>query len=276
MLNNNFFNRVDKTNQHITRVDFYPSDGTGFDLLAKEFAEHLKKHRLHPEEILQWTEYILRNEELPESFKKKLTLVFSEGILKDNLSTIDDDAFTGTCGQLIFYWLREAFYAPEIIWKSPRRITSSSKEQGIDYFELLGDPNDFDSLSFIVWEVKATDGEVSSRTSEIYRMLKNRAPRLIRGLESQLSLDYPEEQHPVLGKFVRHLLDYWLSNEKCKKVGGAVIFSGNTIPQNVFTNFHNRFPNLASEKSRQVILINIPEFADMRRELWKIIQSQMS
>lgn len=271
-----FFKQEDKSNQQITRTDYSPLNPSNYTVLAKEFAEYLKKHRLHPHEILEWQDYITQGQVLPEIFKRKLTFAFSEGILRDDLLEIDDDAFTGTCGQLIFFWVRESYYSKEIVWRSPEKLTSSSKEQGVDYFEILGDPNDFNSLSFIVWEVKATDSDVSSRTNEIYRMLTKRAPRLIRGLEAQLCLDYPEDKNPVLGKFVQHLLDYWLSNAPGKRVGGAVIFGGNEIPNNVFTTFHNYFPNLTSEKSRLVMLINIPEFIEMRKELWNTIQSQMS
>lgn len=276
MLNGSLFVKTECPDANITRVDFCPSAKCDRLTLADGFAEYLKTQRLHKAEIDEWNKYILDGVSLPENFKMKLIYSFSEGILKDDLSTIDDDALTGTCGQLIFHWLRSEYYGSQILWRSPEFLTESSKEKGIDYFEILGNQNDANSLYFIVWEIKATDVDVTTRTNEIYQMHKKRSARLIRGLEMQLSLQYPEDQFPVLGKFVQQLLDHWISDSPSKRIGGTVIFDTEHKPQDVFTTFHKQFPKLSSATSRQVILISIPDFANMRKDLWKNILQQMS
>lgn len=245
-------------------------------LFAIGLAEYLKTQRLHPSEIIEWNEAISTGHTVGEALMQKIRLAFAEGILKEDLVTVDDDNFLGTCGQLIFRWIRNAYYGTEIVHTSPRLVTDSSKKQGVDYFEILGNPTDLSSLYFIFWEIKATDSDVKSRTDEIYAMHKNRTHRLVRGLELQLSLEYPLDKYPVLGQFVRHLLDHWLDNDSCKKLGGSVVFDTSHNPGAVFTTFSKQFPELHSAACRQVILIEVPKFWKMRKKLWNHLLTQMS
>lgn len=198
---------------HIERTDFrisrrYRRKLTRDHLLAKGLAGYFKMQRLFTDEIEKWNESIETGRPVERELLRKIKFALAEGVLKGDLETIDEDAYIGTCGQLIFKWIRAQYYGDKVLYSIPRLLTDSSKKQGADYFEILGDPTEPDSLYFIVWEIKATDTDVATRTDEIYQMHKKRTPRLLRGLEVQLSLEYPEDEYPVMGKFVRHLLDH--------------------------------------------------------------------
>lgn len=266
---------------NLTRVDFRISRTHRRNLIrrrafAKALAEYLKTQRLLPDEIDKCNKALEAKTKLDAKFRENIKLAFAEGILKDDLFTVDDDALTGTCGQVVFQWIREEFFEDKIILGLPFVVTGSSKEKGIDRFEILGDPNNYASLYFIVWEVKATDFEVNSRTDEIYQMHKKRSPRLLRGVQMTLSLEYPRDKYPVLGEFVRHLMDDWLTNAPTKRIGGAVIFDTTKYPGNVFTTFHVQFPDLFSAECRQVMLIEVPQFKKTRKKLWKHLADQIS
>jgi hypothetical protein len=268
-----WYDRIVRDNPYISRTDFRIARHYKRKLrrgypLAQALAEFFKTQRLHPIEIEEWDKSVATGDLLDDAFAKKVKYTFAEGVLKDDLNTIDEDAFIGTCGQLIFKWIRTHYYGAEIIYTSPKLLTDSSKKQGIDCFEILGNPTDPSSLYFIVWEVKATDSDVGGRTNEIYRMHRNRTPRLLRGLQLELSLEYPEDEYPVLGIFARRILDHWLANTACKRIGGVVVFDTTNNPGNVFTTFHTQFPELHSAECRQVILIEVPRFQKTRRKLW--------
>jgi hypothetical protein len=276
-----WYSRIIRGDPHITRTDFriaryHRRRLVRGRLLARALAEYFKTQRLYPQEIEEWDNLLSDGQPFDEALAKKITCAFAEGVLKDDLKTVDEDAFIGTCGQLIFKWIRTQYYGTEIIYASPRLLTDSSKKQGIDYFEILGNPTDLSSLYFIVWEVKATDSDVASRTDEIYRMHRNRTPRLLRGLQIELSLEYPEDKCPVLGTFARQILDHWGANTASKRIGGAVVFDTTNNPGHIFTTFHTQFPGLHSADCRQVILIEVPRFRKTRRELWTYLQAQMS
>ena len=274
MLNASQFRKNDQADLNITRTDFHVADPCDLVELAQGFAEYLKFQRLHPPEINQWREVILAGTKLDPLLAQKITLALAEGILKSDLKTIDDDAMKGTIGQLVFHWIRTQYYGAEILYRYPELLTDSSKRQGLDYFEILGDPADVNTLYFIVWEVKATDAGVSTRTNEIYGMHRNRSMRLLRGLEMQISLQYPETT--AVGKFARQLLDHWIANNACKRLGGAVVVDESNFPQQAFVTFHQQFPELHSRAARQIILVGIPHFSTMRSQMWTYLQSQMS
>jgi hypothetical protein len=276
-----WYDKIEHNHPEMVRADFciarrYRRKLVRDHLISQALAEYFKTQRLHPEEIEEWDKFLSTDNPLDRDFVTKIKLAFAEGVLKDDLQTIDEDAFIGTCGQLLFQWIRAEFYGKEIIHTSPKLVTDSSKKQGIDYFEILGDPGDPSSLYFIVWEIKATDSQVASRTDEIYQMHKRRSGRLLRGLELSLSLEYPTDQYPVLGDFVRKLLDHWQNNTESKRIGGCVVFDTSNNPGEVFTTFHTHFSELNSSECRQVILIEIPKFKKMRKKLWTYLLTQMS
>jgi hypothetical protein len=239
-------------------------------------AEYLKTHRLLPQEVQAIEQAQATGQPLSQAMAQRIRLVLAEGILGPDLKTVDDDALKGTLGQLLFRWIREEFNGSEILHVCPARLTETSKAGGIDHFELLGDPALESSLRFIVWEVKATDSAVSGRIADIYKFHKGRVARLLRGLQFELSEQYPVESQPVLGRFVQHLLDHWLNDDPCKGIGGAVIYDSSHRPGNVFTAFHTQFPNLASSQCRQVILVEVPRFRKTRRKLWTYLKRQIS
>lgn len=279
-MNMAWYNRINYAHQHITRTDFriakrYRRQFRDIRILAHALAEYFKTQRLLPQEIEQWNESLASKSPLEETLAQKIRWALAEGVLGDDLSSVDEEAFIGTCGQLLFKWVRSQYYGNEIIYSSPRLLTDSSKKQGIDCFEILGDPVDMASLYFVVWEIKATDHDVSSRTNEIYHMHKKRTPRLLRGLQLQLCLEYPEDKYPILGSFVQRILDYWQINSACKCLGGAMVFDTTSNPGAVFTTFHTQFPELHSSKCRQVILVEVPKFRRTRQELWKYLEPQI-
>jgi len=279
-MNTHWYSRVNYADPRITRTDFRITRRCRRQLkdtrgVAHALADYFKTQRLLPQEIEQWNKSLSSNSPLEETLAQKIRWALAEGVLRDDLLTVDEDAFIGTCGQLLFKWVRSQYYAGEILYSSPKLLTDSSKKQGIDCFEILGDSTDISSLNFIVWEVKATDDDVASRTNEIYAMHKNRTPRLLRGLQLQLCLEYPEDKYPVIGTFVQQILDHWQNNTVCKRLGGAVIFDTTANPRAVFTTFHTQFPELHSSICRQVILIEVPKFRRTRRNLWKYLQSQI-
>lgn len=204
MLNASQFTKIDHSEPNINRVDFHATDSIDQYQLGEGFAEYLKTQRLYPDEINEWDKAISKRDKLNPLLQRKVVLALAEGVLKDDLKTIDEDALTGTCGQLIFHWIRAQFYGNEILYRYPELLTDSSKRQGIDYFEIIGNPHDESTLCFVIWEVKATDSDVSTRTNEIYKMHRRRSLRLLRGLGLQISLQYPETT--VLGRFARQLL----------------------------------------------------------------------
>ena len=271
-----WYNKIVRSHPDMVRIDFSTAPLCNKAMLARGLAEYFKTQRLHPQEIEEWDRALLSGQPLSDIFIQKIRLSFAEGVLKDDLQTVDEDALTGTCGQLIFRWIRNQFFGDEIIYASPKILTDSSTEHGIDYFEILGNPLDQASLYFVVWEIKATDRDVTTRTNEIYQMHKKRSPRLLRGLELQLSLEYPKDEYPVLGTFVQQLLDHWLQDTPAKRIGGAVVFDAGNHPGEVFTTFRRQFPNLHSSACRQAILVEIPDFPQTRRELWTYLQAQIS
>jgi hypothetical protein len=277
-MNPAWYTEIIRDDEYMTRSDFLVVKHHRRHLFRRRFlsralAEHIKKQRLLQEEIEQLDNLQQSGQTIDAEFSERLKWSLAEGILKDDLKTVDEDALLGTCGQLMVMWIRSQFYGSQIIYSSPKLLTDSSTDKGIDYFEILGDPSDANSLRFIIWEIKATDGKISSRTDEIYQMHKKRTPRLIRGLQVQLSSEYPEDT--IMGQFVRHLLEHWQSNTSAKCIGGAVVYDTTQNPGNVFTTFYTQFPFLYSAKNRQVILIEIPKFKKIRKNLWNHLKTQI-
>lgn len=81
--------------------------------------EFFKTQRLHPDEIKEWDYLRASGQPLGDTFAQKLRQAFAEGILRDDLKTVDEEAFIGTCGQLIFKWIRTEYYGSEVICALP-------------------------------------------------------------------------------------------------------------------------------------------------------------
>lgn len=238
--------------------------------------DYFEFQRLMPEEIERLDRFVQEGQRPKGVFRQKLLLAFAEGILGEDFQKLDEDAYLGTFSETVFKWIRESFLDTQIVDCEPRFVTGSSKMQGIDCFEILGNKNDIDSLYFIFWEVKGTDGEVKNRTNEIYNQHKKRTGRLLRNLQKKLADQYEREKEPVLCQFVSYLMDHWLTNSPQKHLGGCVLYSAAHQPGVVFSTFAKHFPDLADCSCRQVCLIQIPQFCKVRSKILELIWDRIS
>lgn len=271
MANSWFTAQEIQNNYNIIRRD-YNYDTTKQTIeLANSLSNYFKTQRLTPNELTQLRQDLQNGNSLEENFKISLREAFAEGLLANNNTDRDEDAYLGTISQVVFKWIRESFFGENIVDSIPHLLTDSSKEKGIDYFEIIGNANDVDSLYFIVWEIKGTDQEVSSRTNEIYEQHKGRSRRLIRGLQTQLTDQYQREGRPMLSTFASHLMDYWLDDSPKKKLGGSIVHGMVNQPNIAFSTFQEHFPNLPDSSCRQVCLVQIPSFETLRKQVWDFI-----
>jgi len=260
----------------IERTDYvFIQEVDTFDDIPIAFLEaivdYFKSQRLMPEEIKQ-LDRVLQEGKRPEGdLRQRLLLAFAEGLFDENFQPVGEDDYLGTFGEAIFKWIRESFLDGQILYCEPRYATGASTKQGIDYFEILGNKSDIDSIYFIFWEIKATDRAVTTRSNEIYTQHKSRTARLLRGFQKKLVDQYEADQEATLHRFCSYLMDYWLNNSPQKRLGGCVVHSAANQPGVVFSTFVDHFPNLAGSCCRQVCLIEIPKFGEVRAKVLELI-----
>ena len=260
----------------IKRTDYiFTQNIETFDDIPVAFLDaivnYIKTQRLLPNEIEQLSQ-LLQEAKKPEGkFRQKLLLAFAEGLLTEDFQPLDDDDYLGTFGETFFKWIRESFLGDKVLYCAPEFATGSSTTQGVDYFEIVGDKNDLDSLYFVFWEIKGTDREVKSRSNEIYQQHKKRTGRLLRGLQRKLPDQYERENEPILRQFTSYLMDYWVNNGPQKRLGGCVVYSIENQPGRVFTTFSKQLPDLADKSCRPVCLIAIPHFSQVRAKVLELI-----
>lgn len=259
------------------RADYiFTQDIETFDDVPTAFLDaivnYIKTQRLFPNEIEQ-LDQLLQEAKKPEGvFRQELLLAFAEGLLTEDFRPLDNDNYLGTFGEAFFKWVRESFLGNQILHCQPKFATGSSTTQGVDYFEIIGDKDDLDSLYFIFWEIKGTDGKVSSRTDEIYQQHKKRTGRLVRGLQKKLLDQFERENESVLCQFTSYLMDYWLKKDAPqRRLGGCVVYSIENQPDRVFTTFSKQLPDLADKSCRPVCLIAIPHFSQVRAKVLDLI-----
>jgi hypothetical protein len=269
-------------NINIDRVD-YDFEGDSIDEIHQSFEQftysfcsYIMLHRLTSTEIMELKKILDGVKEKDDQFMANVQEAFKEGILGNDGKTIDPDAYLGTFSQILFKYLREYYHNHEIVYCEPELMTDSSKEKGIDYFEIIGDETDFSSLHFIVWEIKGTDRKVSSRTGEIYEQHLKRSYRLLRGLQTQLDNKFSREGRTSLMKFSSHLMDFWIKDSSQKKIGGCVVFDTSQHSDEVFTTFHTKFPSLADCTCRKVVLVKVPSFEILRTKVFELLWSQIT
>lgn len=242
---------------------------------ASDVGDYFKTQRLTPEEIAQWDRLVEEGTRPGGNFRQSLLDAFAEGIVGKDGTTVDEDAYLGTFAQLVFMWIRQSFFGDQLVECIPQLLTDSSKGKGIDYFEILGTEGNLDSLNFVIWEVKGTDGDVSGRVNEIYRQHKSRSRRLLRGLQTQLSDRYRREERVVLRQFASRLMDYWLTNSPQKRLGGCVVHDATRQPGVVFSTFSQQFPELADRSCRQVSLVQVPRFIEVRAKVLELLWTRL-
>jgi hypothetical protein len=274
----NWFNCLSIDNEfEIDRTDYVfvqeanPWEDECLFAFASAVGAYFKTQRLTPEEIAEWDQLVAEGNRPDGSFRQALQDAFAEGIVGQDGRTVDEDAYLGTFAQLVFKWIRETFFGDQIVECIPRLLTDSSKGKGIDYLEILGSEDDLDSLYFIIWEIKGTDGDVSSRIDEIYRQHKKRSRRLLRGLQTQLSDRYEREGKQVLRQFASHLMAYWFTDRPQKRLGGCVVHDATRQPGTVFSTFCQQFPELADRSCRQVSLVQVPRFREVRARVLELL-----
>lgn len=260
----------------IERADYiFTQNIETFDDVPTTFLDaivnYIETQRLLPNEIKQLDQLLLEAKKPEGDFRQKLLLAFAEGLLTEAFQPLDDDDYLGTFGETFFKWIRESFLGDKILYCYPEFATGSSTTQGVDYFEIVGDKNDLDSLYFVFWEIKGTDKEIKSRSNEIYQQHKKRTGRLLRGLQRKLPDQYERENEPILRQFASYLMDYWVNNGPQKRLGGCVVYSIENQPGRVFTTFSKQFPDLDDKSCRPVCLIAIPYFNQVRAKVLDLI-----
>lgn len=204
---------------------------------------------------------------LPSELRERVHICVKDGICDARGDPVPS-AWLGTISELLFDWARSVFAAPAV-FRLQRAGREPATRPGIDAFEILGDNKNEKSLTFIVWEVKGTDGDPRVKASDIYHDLEVEVPRRLATLVAFLTRQFGADENSPLARFVSRLIDMYLNDSEEKNIGGCVVHdsAASSESQDLFCNFQSRFPGLKPDHLHGV-LIHLPDFGATRSRVW--------
>jgi len=132
----------------------------------------------------------------------------------------------------------------------------SSKEPGIDYIVFFEEKNGSFDYKFIVWEIKTTQNEVSTRVSEINEFF-NCNGSFDENIDSSIREIQQDNNITNINfkKFITNLSLYIINNESCFNIGGCIISSKTNCTKDTFKSFQERRVELSKDQRHVIIII---------------------
>ncbi len=196
------------------------------------------------------------------------TALFSKGKLIDD-PNIGYTSPIGTFAETMLRWLRQKF-APAQLLVEPAAPQPPSTGY-IDFIEVTGFPEDYSSMSVNLWEVKASDGDASTRNSEIYGQLDD-YPRRFFPIANSIAASYSGNDQ-ALKLFLRNMSKIVRNRQPQAHYGVFIAYdpevtqAGSMVP-----NLHKHPPDHPlppGKKCHHVVLLLIPNFKSKRLEVWQ-------
>lgn len=201
--------------------------------------------------------------------------------LRSNGTLIDDPAMNtsypgsrhtapiGAFSETMLRWLQASF-GPTQLLVEPRK--SKATEDGkIDFIEITGLQNNYSSLKVTLWEVKSSDSQISSHNTNVYQQITDYRLRFL-SIAACLSESYEGDDRALktfLGKMGRRAWE----KHQCVHYGVFVTYDSSVKQTNNMTPNLHKYPKGHPAQSKEVChhlaLLLIPDFRDIRLEVWK-------
>lgn len=230
-------------------------DDNTFKEFYNDFHNYFFSKKL-PMNLYNYLCEICKNISIEENKKNQVKNALSRTFQQKN-----DDDLKGLIGEhlLPFYHKDKSLlyeYGPK---------SNSSKEPGIDYIVFL---KEYDNIIFIVWEIKTTENEVSTRVSEInnFFSLNGSFDENIYSSIKEIQNNNINSSNQEFKDFINCMDKYILENSFCFKIGGCVISCQNNLTKDTFKSFASVRPSLVKEQ-RIVKIIIFEMFHKLIQEL---------
>lgn len=174
--------------------------------------------------------------------------------LKRTFDQKDEYDLQGQIGEnlLPFYYRKESI--PIVNEYGPKGL--SSKEPGIDYIVFFEEKNGSFDYKFIVWEIKTTQNEVSSRVSEINKFFDHNGS-FDENIDSSIR-EIQQDQNITntsFKDFITNLSVYVLRNDTCFNIGGCIVSSQSNCTKDTFKSFQEKRAELSKDQRFVKIII---------------------
>lgn len=128
-----------------------------------------------------------------------------------------------------------------------------------------------ESLLFRLWEIKKATGNhgVSRTVSTAYAQLKSRALEYL--AEVSLIGETEHRNDPPMRQLFAQMVDLWIAGSPVAAAGVAVATSTSKIPRRCFSTFPGHFPQFASPRRLEGILLAVDDFGAFAREVQEAI-----
>lgn len=215
----------------------------------------------------QWMQKLLNHETI-ESEEKDY--------LKNSLRRIfnDDEHLKGLIGEYILGF-EYNYLNPLHLWSYGPKSRSSA-EAGIDYIVFLGSQDDYQSITFIVWEAKTTELSATKRASEIYDFF-SKDGSLQENIDCEISMIqqiYENKPESNLKNVIKNMQLLVINEDKKFNIGACAILCKNVnLTEHTFGSFEKCFPTLSKEQRlvKFVLFKSLDQILErLKNEIWRI------
>lgn len=175
----------------------------------------------------------------------------------------------GAFSETMLRWLRASFGpTQQLVEPLKSKETADGK---IDFIEVTGIQNDYDSLKVTLWEVKSSDKQISHHNTTVYQQIEDYRLRFL-SIAACLSESY-EGTDVALRKFLGKMGRMAWDKHHGVHYGVFVTYDSNVRQEvNMTPNLHKYpkgHPSQSKEICHHLALLLIPSFRDIRLEVWK-------
>jgi hypothetical protein len=216
-------------------------------------------------------------DDLKERYKAYLERgLLAEGVLNDT----PDQGHTGpiaTFAETMLRWFRESFEPAQLLIEPP--VPKPPGEGLIDFIEITGFPGDYSSMRVTLWEIKASDNQISGHNDKIYKQLNDYPRRFFtmandfghRGkkmVEEQVGADM------ALVQFLRDVGDIVRNRRHQAQYGVFLVYDSNLQQDNNPVPGLHKHPTNCPEPHNTHFLCTllIPEFKQLRLNVWSSLR----
>jgi hypothetical protein len=245
---------------------------------SSEFAEALAVYFVQnwmnialPQMLQVWKQWDgATDEEKRDYFAYLESSLLTHGKLLDNPDK--GEGHTGpiaTFGETILRWLRQHFAPTQLLVEPP--VPQPAGDGKIDFIEITGFPGDYASMAVRLWEVKATDSQVSYQNSKVYTQLDD-YPKRFYYLANHIGARC-NTNDVALKKFMRDMAPIVRNHRPQAHYGVFVTYDENITQKISFVpDLHNHPRGCkGSPHTHTLAMLAIPDFRQVRLSVWRAL-----
>jgi hypothetical protein len=177
----------------------------------------------------------------------------------------------GTHGEMIMNLYIQDYLSP--LLQLPRKAKCSTGTDS-DFVSIIGNKEDYNSLTFKVWECKSSD-EDNLNSSKIYTQLGRRLSRVSGTVAKMFIEEYKHEinleEGTALGKFIYDIPNIIRENRK-NLHRNVFLVVGKMPTGEILRDFEKKFQYFSDPGNRNIVLIYIPNHQELRHKIWKLLK----